>query len=101
MDTNYSHIEARAQAFEEEGQPCSRIHHELGNPDKDGRGRVSMLYSEYYGEVQGRERPLPGAKELTASLFERGYGVWLPVPSPRSVRATYDDRPESPNPIDP
>jgi hypothetical protein len=44
MDANYARIEARAQAFEEEGQPCSRIHHERGNPDELGRGRVSRLY---------------------------------------------------------
>ena len=59
-----------------------------------------MLYSEYYGKLQGRESPLPGAKELIASLFERGYKVWPPVPSSRNVSATSDDRPERPNPID-
>jgi hypothetical protein len=59
-----------------------------------------MLYSEYYGKLQGREPPLPGAKELIASLFERGYKVWPPVPSLRNVSATYDDRPDRPNLID-
>ncbi len=88
MDTNYLHIEAWAQAFEEVGArpPRSRIHHEVGKgSDKlipefveDGKAeRVSELHSEYYGELQERGHPLPGAKELIASLVERGYGVWL------------------------
>ncbi len=59
-----------------------------------------MLYSEYYGKLQGWELPLPGVKELIASLFERGYKVWPPVPSLRNVSATYDDRPDRPNLID-
>jgi HAD superfamily hydrolase (TIGR01509 family) len=88
MDTNYLHIEAWAQAFEEVGArpPRSRIHHEVGNgSDKlipefveDGKAeRVGELHSEYYGKLQERGHPLPGAKELIASLVERGYEVWL------------------------
>ena len=86
MDTNYLHIEA--WAFEEVGArpPRSRIHHEVGKgSDKlipefveDGKAeRVSELHSEYYAELQERGHPLPGAKELVASLAERGYEVWL------------------------
>src|SRR4028119_67087 len=89
MDTNYLHIEAWAQAFEEVGTrpPRSRIHHEVGKgSDKlipefveDGQKaeRVSELHSEYYAQLQERGHPLPGAKELVASLVGRGYGVWL------------------------
>ena len=89
MDTNYLHIEAWAQAFEEVGvrPPRSRIHHEVGKgSDKlipefveDGQKaeRIGELHSEYYGELQERGHPLPGAEELIASLIERGYEVWL------------------------
>src|SRR5829696_4956557 len=88
MDTNYLHIEAWAQAFEEVGArpPRSRIHHEVGKGSEklvtefveDGKAeRVSELHSEYYGKLQERGHPLPGAKELVASLVERGYEVWL------------------------
>jgi HAD superfamily hydrolase (TIGR01509 family) len=88
MDTNYLHIEAWAQAFEEVGArpPRSRIHHEVGKgSDKlipefveDGKAeRVGEFHSEYYAKLQERGHPLPGAKELVASLVERGYEVWL------------------------
>ena len=89
MDTNYLHVEAWARAFEEVGArpPRSRIHHEVGKgsdklipkfvEDEQKAERVGELHSEYYGELQERGHPLPGAKELIASLAERGYGVWL------------------------
>ena len=89
MDTNYLHIEAWAQAFEEVGArpPRSRIHHQVGKgsdrlipefiEDRHKAARVSELHSEYYGKLQERGHPLPGAKELISSLVERGYEVWL------------------------
>jgi HAD superfamily hydrolase (TIGR01509 family) len=88
MDTNYLHIEAWAQAFEEVGArpPRWSIHHEVGKgSDKlipefveDGKAeRVGELHSEYYSKLQERGHPLPGAKELIASLVEGGYEVWL------------------------
>jgi HAD superfamily hydrolase (TIGR01509 family) len=89
MDTNYLHVEALAQAFEEVGArpPRSRIHHEVGKgsgklihefvEDDQKAQRVSELHGEHYGKLQERGHPLPGAKELIASLVERGYGVWL------------------------
>src|SRR3712207_1716542 len=88
MDTNSLHIEAWAQAFEEVGArpPRSSIHHEVGKgSDKlipefveEGKAeRVSELHSEYYGKLQEGGHPLPAAKELIASLVERGYEVWL------------------------
>src|SRR5215213_8274386 len=81
MDTNYLHIDAWAQAFEEVGErpPRSRIHHEVGKgSDKlipefaeDGKAeQASELHSEYYAKLQERGHPLPGAKELVASLVE-------------------------------
>jgi len=75
MDTNYLHIEAWVQAFEEVGArpPRSRIHHEVGKgSDKlipkfveDGQKaeRVGALHGENYGKLQERGHPLPGAKE--------------------------------------
>jgi beta-phosphoglucomutase-like phosphatase (HAD superfamily) len=89
MDTNYLHIEAWAQAFEEVGArpPRSRIHHQVGKgsdrliPEfvEDGHkaARVSELHSEYYAQLQERGHPLPGAKELVTSLVDRGYEVWF------------------------
>ena len=88
MDTNYLHVEAWAQAFEEVGArpPRSRIHHEVGKGSEklipefveDGKAeRVGELHSEYYAKLQERGHPLPGSKELVASLVERGYEVWL------------------------
>lgn len=88
MDTNYLHIEAWAQAFEEVGArpPRSRIHREVGKGsdklipgfvEEEKAGRVSELHSEYYAQLQERGHPLPEAKELIASLTERGYGAWL------------------------
>src|SRR5215204_2778523 len=78
MDTNYLHIEAWAQAFEEVGArpPRSRIHHEVGKGseklitefvEEDQKAeRISELHSEYYAKLQERGHPLPGAKELVA-----------------------------------
>jgi HAD superfamily hydrolase (TIGR01509 family) len=89
MDTNYLHVEAWAQAFEEVGErpPRSRIHHQIGKgsdkliPEfvKDGEAgkRVSELHGEFYAELQDRGHPLPGAKELLASLVDGGYEVWF------------------------
>ena len=89
MDTNYLHVEAFAQAFEEVGErpPRSGIHRQtgkgsgklisgfVGEPRKTER--VGELHGEYYARLQERGHPLPGAKELVASLDERGYEVWL------------------------
>ena len=89
MDTNYLHVEAWAQAFEEVGQrpPRSRIHHQVGKgsdkliPEfvKDGGAgeRVSELHGEFYAKLQDRGHPLPGATELIASLVDGGYEVWF------------------------
>ena len=89
MDTNYLHVEAFAQAFEEVGArpPRSSIHRQTGKGSgklisgfvgDDGKAeRVGELHGEYYARLQERGHPLPGAKELVASLVDRGYEVWL------------------------
>jgi HAD superfamily hydrolase (TIGR01509 family) len=38
---------------------------------------VDELHGEIYEELQPHGHPLPGAKELIASLAERGYQIWL------------------------
>ena len=89
MDTNYLHIEAWEQAFEEVGErhPRSRIHHQVGKgsdrlipefvEDGEAGERVSEVHGEFYAKLQDRGHPLPGAKELIASLADRGYEVWF------------------------
>ena len=89
MDTNYLHIEAWEQAFEEVGErvPRSRIHRQVGKgsdklipefvEDGEAGERVSELHGEFYANLQDRGHPLPGAKELIASLVDGGYEVWF------------------------
>ena len=89
MDTNYLHIEAWEQAFEEVGErlPRSRIHRQVGKgsdklipefvEDGEAGERVSELHGEFYAKLQDRGHPLPGAKELIASLVDGGYEVWF------------------------
>ena len=89
MDTNYLHVEAWEQAFEKVGErpPRYRIHHQVGKgsdrlipefvEDGEAGERVSELHGEFYAKLQDRGHPLPGAKELIASLADRGYEVWF------------------------
>ncbi len=89
MDTNYLHVEAWAQAFEEVGErpPRSSIHYEIGKgsdklisefvEDREAGEQASELHGEFYAKLQDRGHPLPGAKELLASLADRGYKVWF------------------------
>ncbi len=89
MDTNYLHVEAWEQAFEEVGErpPRYKIHHQVGKgsdrlipefvEDGEAGERVSELHGEFYAKLQDRGHPLPGAKELIASLVDRGYEVWF------------------------
>ena len=89
MDTNYLHVEAWAQAFEEVGErpPRSNIHYEIGKgsdklisefvEDGEASDRASELHGEFYANLQDRGHPLPGAKELLVSLADRGYEVWF------------------------
>jgi len=83
MDTNYLHVEAWSQAFEEVGErpPRSRIHYEIGKgsdrliPEFVEYGEAGELHGEFYAKLQDRGHPLPGAKELLTSLADRGYEV--------------------------
>ncbi len=87
MDTNYLHVEARA--MEEVGNRAVRadLHRRIGKgsdklipefvEDGEAINKVDELHSEIYAELQPHDHPLPGAKELIASLAERGYQVWL------------------------
>ena len=89
MDTNYLHVEAWEQAFEEVGErhPRYRIHHLVGKgsdklipefvEDGETGERVSELHGEFYANLQDRGHPLPGAKELIGSLVDGGYEVWF------------------------
>jgi HAD superfamily hydrolase (TIGR01509 family) len=89
MDTNYLHVDAWSQAFEEVGErpPRSSIHYQIGKGSdklisefvKDGEAgdRASELHGEFYAKLQHRGHPLSGANELLASLTDRGYEVWF------------------------
>lgn len=89
MDTNYLHTEAWARAFEEVGQrvPRVKIHRQIGKgsdqlieefiEDEEAIEKVEELHSEIYMDMQQHSYPLPGAKELIASLAERDYQVWF------------------------
>ena len=89
MDTNYLHTEAWARAFEEVGQRAPRVdvHKQIGKgSDKlipefvegdDATQKADDLHGELYMQMQEHGFPLPGARELIASLAERGYDVWF------------------------
>ena len=89
MDTNYLHVEAWARAFEEVGQrvPRASIHKQVGKgsdklipefvEDEEAFEEVDELHGEIYMDLQQHGHPLPGARELIASLAERDYEVWL------------------------
>ena len=89
MDTNYPHVEAWARACEEAGQrvPRAQIHRQVGKGSEnlipefvegeETMAEVDELHSEIYMDLQRYAYPLPGARELIASLAERGYEVWL------------------------
>lgn len=89
MDTNYLHTEAWWRAFEEVGQrtPRAAIHKQVGKgsdllvPEfvegEEAQEKASELHGERYMEMQEYGLPLPGAKELVASLVGSGYEVWF------------------------
>jgi HAD superfamily hydrolase (TIGR01509 family) len=89
MDTNYLHVEAWARAFEEVGHrvPRVQLHKQIGKgsdlligefvEDEEMAEKIDELHGELYLEMQEHGHPLPGAKELTSSLAERGYEVWF------------------------
>ena len=89
MDTNYLHVEAWARAFQEVGQqvPRAEIHKQIGKgsdqliqefiEDESAAEKVNESHGEIYMDMQEYGYPLPGAKELIASLAERDYEVWF------------------------
>lgn len=89
IDSNYLHVESFARAFREVGRlvPRSAIHRQIGKgsdqllpeflSDESARKLANELHSKYFADLQQQSYPLPGAKELIASLAERGYSVWF------------------------
>jgi HAD superfamily hydrolase (TIGR01509 family) len=89
VDTNYLHTEAFARALRAVGQPHprARIHRQIGKGSDQllpelVRGeaeqqRVAELHGQFFRELRDTAFPLPGARELIASLRERGYRLWL------------------------
>jgi HAD superfamily hydrolase (TIGR01509 family) len=107
MDTNYLHTEAWARAFEEVGQrvPRAEIHKQIGKgsdqlvgefiEDEEAAEKVEELHGEIYMDMQEHGHPLPGAKELLASLAEQGYEVWLVTSAEPEELEQYLDRLET------
>jgi HAD superfamily hydrolase (TIGR01509 family) len=89
VDTNYLHVEAWARAFAAIGKlvPRTAIHQQVGKgsdkflpefvSDEAAAKRADELHGEYYAAMQQYGYPLPGAKDLLATLKQRGVAVWL------------------------
>lgn len=89
MDTNYPHVEAWARAFTEVGvrPPRREIHRQIGKGSdrlvplfvegESAQQEADRLHAEIYADLSDHAYPLPGAGELIASLYGRGYAVWL------------------------
>jgi beta-phosphoglucomutase-like phosphatase (HAD superfamily) len=89
MDTNYLHVEAWARAFErvEHRVPRWRIHRQIGKgsdklvpefvAEREAAAEADRLHGELYADMQEHAVPVRGARELIASLADRGYEVWF------------------------
>ena len=91
MDTNYLHTEAFIRGFKDEGltpPPHAAIHRQIGKGadqflsdfvggDEATARRVDKRHGEAYRAIQQQGYPLPGARDLLASLAERGFKLWL------------------------
>lgn len=92
MDSNYLHVEAWSQAFEEVGKRPVRakIHREIGkgsdklipefveeNEGAEITDDINSRHAEVYAEIQDKGHPLPGSEDLISHLHESGYAVWL------------------------
>jgi HAD superfamily hydrolase (TIGR01509 family) len=89
MDTNYLHVEAWAAALEAVGRliPRAEIHKQIGKSGEKlvaefvaGRAiaqRADALHTEAYKKIQQRGHPLPGARELIATMPQKGMQLWL------------------------
>ena len=103
VDSNYLHTEAFARALAEVGHPAPRsaIHRQIGKGSEllipefvtgeEQTRRVEVLHDQYFHELQIHAYPLPGAKELIASLAERGYALWVATSaSPADLRGVIE-----------
>ena len=103
VDSNYLHTEAFARALVEVGHPAPRsaIHRQIGKGSEllipefvtgeEQTRRVEALHDQYFHELQSHAYPLPGAKELIASLAERGYALWVATSaSPADLRGVIE-----------
>jgi HAD superfamily hydrolase (TIGR01509 family) len=107
MDTNYLHTEAWARALDEVGYraPRAEVHKQIGKgsdqlirefvEEEDAAEKVDERHGELYGELQYYGYPLPGAKELIASLAERGYEVWFVTSAKPEELEMHQERLES------
>src|SRR5215216_1931145 len=89
MERDYLHTEAWEQAFKKvrHRTPRAQIHKQIGKgseqliqefvEDEDVAEKVNELHGEIYMDLQEYGHPLPGAKELIASLAKRDYEVWF------------------------
>jgi HAD superfamily hydrolase (TIGR01509 family) len=89
MDTNYLHVEAWARAFSavKHSVPRAEIHRQIGKgsdlmldellPDKTLQGRANEFHSQFFAEMKHHGYPLPGAKELIATLSSQPIAIWL------------------------
>lgn len=91
VDSNYLHAEAFARALLHVGRPIPRtdLHRQIGKgaekflPDMLGGDEALMEQVQqhhtrlYVDDLRHYAYPLPGARELIASLAERGYALWV------------------------
>ena len=88
MDTNYLHVEAWARAFTAIKNPIPRaeIHYQIGKGSdlmldallrEELHQQANELHSQFFGELKHHGYPLPGAKEIIASLSSQKIAIWL------------------------
>ncbi|WNM56390.1 HAD family hydrolase [Candidatus Nitrospira allomarina] len=89
MDTNYLHVEAWARAFSVVKHPVPRaaIHRQIGKgsdlmlgallTDEALHERANELHSQFFDELKDHTYPLPGAKEILATLSSQDIAIWL------------------------
>ncbi|AND15618.1 HAD family hydrolase [Rathayibacter tritici] len=98
-DTNFLHVEAWSQAFWQCDLvvPAWRIQRAIGadsselldmlledDVNDDRRALVKVLHTKNYAETTARITPLPGARELVATLVGHGLHVVLATSAPQN-----------------